>query len=156
MIKIKYFVILLLIITILFVGCKIQEVNIGDVQGIKFKELNKQAVNLEIQMPIENPNNFKFSITKVDLDIAINKSELGKVKKIKKIVIPANSNEIHSFLIEVEYKKLMAGTVSIIGGLLKNKTEFKIDGYIKVRAFGFVSKKIKIHENNSVKLFDKK
>jgi LEA14-like dessication related protein len=147
---------IVLLFLVLIISCKIQNVNIGDVQGLKLNEVKKDYVNLEFMLPIENPNDFKFAITKVDLDIALNKSELGKIKKIEKVVVPAHSKDVHSFIIEVEYKKLMAGTVSLIGGLIKNKAEIKIDGYIKVRAFGIIGKKIEIHENNPVKFFNDK
>lgn len=147
---------LVFILFISLISCKIQEINVGDVQGLKLNEVKKDYVNLEFMLPIENTNDFKFAITKVDLDIALNKSELGKIKKIEKVVVPAHSNDVHSFIIEVEYKKLMAGTVSLIGGLIKNKAEIKIDGYIKVRAFGIIGKKIEIHENNPVKFFNEK
>ncbi|MFH2096758.1 MAG: LEA type 2 family protein [Bacteroidota bacterium] len=136
-------------------SCKIQEVNVGDLQGMKLNDISKNSISLEFMIPIENPNNFKFKITKVDLEISVNKTNLGKVKRIRKVVVPAKSNDIHDFLVEIQYDKLLSGSVSLFAGVLKNKVDIKLDGYVKVKAFMFISKKIEIHENNPVKMFNK-
>ena len=153
---ILYKLLLITLIAIFFTGCKIQEVEIGKVQGLKIGDIKKDHVSLEFMIPIKNPNNFKFKLSKVDIDISMNKTDLGKVKKIRKIVVPANSEGVHEFYIEIEYKKLMAGTIALIGGLFTKKADIKLNGYVKVKAFCIISKKIEIHENNPVKLFDKK
>jgi len=138
-------------------GCKIKEIEVGEMQGMRIGEIKKDHVSLEFMIPIKNPNNFKFKISKVDLNIALNNSELGKVKKIKKIVVKANSDDTHELYVEIEYKKLLSGTVALIGGFLRKKADIKLNGYVKVKAFCILSKKIEIHENKPVKLFkDKK
>ncbi len=153
---ITYKLLFIALIATLFLGCKIQEVEIGNVQGLKIGDIKKDHVSIEFMIPIKNPNNFKFKLSKVDIDISMNKTDLGKIKKIRKIVVPANSEGIHEFYVEIEYKKLMLGTAALIGGLLTKKADIKLNGYIKVKAFCIISKKIEIHENSPVKLFDKK
>ncbi|MBN2682655.1 MAG: LEA type 2 family protein [Bacteroidales bacterium] len=146
----------LLLIPLLFSSCvTIKEVNVGKIQGLKVEEVTKESVKLEFQIPIENKNNFKIKIKDVDLKIDVNRVSLGEVKKIKKIVIPANSNEIHNFHIEAKVSNLLMGSLAMIGSMLGGKANVKVNGHIKAKAF-FVTKKIKIEENNPVKLFNKK
>ncbi len=145
----------ILFIVIFVASCKIQEVEIGNIQKLRIGDIKKDKISLQFKIPIKNPNNFKFKLSKVDLDLSLNNSELGKIRKIRKIVVPANSNDVHDFYIEIEYKKLLSGTVALVGGLLTKKARVKLNGYVKVKAFCILSKKIEIHENNPVKLFNK-
>ncbi|HBS89090.1 MAG: hypothetical protein A2W91_06490 [Bacteroidetes bacterium GWF2_38_335] len=137
----------------LFTGCiTLKEVNVGKIEGVKIVDISKESVKVELMMPVENKNNFKIKIKDVDLEVAVNKVNMGKVTKIKKVVIPRNSNETHSFLIEAKLDNVLMGGVSLAGSMFKNKANIKVSGHIKAKAF-FVSKKIKIDENNPVKLF---
>ena len=155
-IQFKYYLFVCIALVLTAVSCKVSEVNVGDVKNVQIQDMDKNKMCLQLDLPIENTNNFKFKITKVNLEVTLNQSSLGKVKKFNKVTVPANSNQVHSFIFEIQYKDLMNNTFSLIGGLLKNRADIKIDGYIKVRAFMFISKKIDIHEDNSVKLFNRK
>jgi LEA14-like dessication related protein len=147
---------LLFFIPLLLSSCvTIKEVNIGKIQGLKVEEVTKESVKLEFQIPIENKNNFKIKIKDVDLKIDVNRVSLGEVKKIKKIVIPANSNEVHTFNVEAKVSNILMGSLAMLGSMLGGKANVKVNGHIKAKAF-FVTKKIKIEENNPVKLFNKK
>ena len=145
---------------ILFIGllisfttsCKFQEISIGKIQGVKMHEFTKDHASIEFMLPIENPNSFRFKIKKVNLDISINSAKLGEVKRIRKVVVPAKSDNVHSFLVEVKYSNLAVGGLSFLANMIASNTKFKIDGYIKVKAFVIVSKKIEIHENKPINL----
>ncbi|GAB4299926.1 MAG: hypothetical protein Kow0068_23350 [Marinilabiliales bacterium] len=138
------------------ISCKIQEVNIGNVKNIEMHDIDQNKMSLQLDIPIKNQNNFKFKITKVNLDVTLNNNNLGKVKRLNKITVPAKSNQVHSFILEVKYKDLMKNPFSMLGGFLKNRAEIQIDGYVKVRAFLFVTKKFEIHENSTSKLINRK
>lgn len=152
----KIYLIVCLLLVLSTVSCKITEVNVGDVQNMQILEMDKNKMCFKLDLPIKNTNNFKFKITKVNLDVTLNNSDLGKVKRINKIKVPANSNQVHSFQFEASYKDLMKNPYSLLGGLLKNKADLKVNGFIKVKAFLFISKKIDINENNTTKLFNRK
>lgn len=152
---IRKYVLFLLLPFFLSACLTIKEVNVGKIQGVKIEEVTKEGVRLEFQIPIENKNNFKIKIKDVDLKIDINRVSLGEIKKIKKIVIPANSNEVHTFQVEAKISNILMGSLAMIGSMLGGKANVKVNGHIKAKAF-FVSKKIKIEENNPVKLFNKK
>ena len=105
-------------------------------------------------IPINNPNNFKFKVTDIDLDINLNGTDLGKVKELKNIKIPANSNETHTFLVEVEFSKVLAGSLNILGSLMKkDKAKVKLKGKIHVKSF-MIGKTIDVNLDKPVKMFD--
>lgn len=146
---------LLFLCSIFACGCiDVKPVKVGDIEGIKINEMTKTSVTLELMIPIENPNNFKFKITDVDLDISLNGTKLGKVREIKKITVPANSSEVHSFCVEVEFSKILAGSLDLLSTLMKKKADLDLKGTIKAKAF-MISKKIDINVSKPVDLLKK-
>lgn len=146
-----YFII---VFSALFTSCKYQEVEVGEIEGIKIVEVNKQFVSLELLIPIKNDNNFKFKVKKVDLDINMNGNELGKVREMKNIVVKANSNETHSLLVKIEFSKVLKNSVNLLSSIImKKNAKLKLKGYIRVKAF-FIGKTIEIDVDKPVKLFN--
>lgn len=149
----KYLFIAFIIISALS-SCEYKEVEIGDIEGVKIKEITKSKVLLDLMIPIHNPNNVKFKITNIDLDINLNGTDLGKVKELKNIKIPANSNETHTFSVEVEFSKILAGSLNILGALMKkDKAKVKLKGKIHVKSF-LLGKTIDVNIDKPVKMFD--
>ncbi len=139
-------------ITLFLTGCfSVKPVNVGDVKDYQFKNLTKSGVSIILDIPIENQNNFKFKITNVNIDISIDGNKLGTVTKIKKIVVPAKSNDTYTFELRADFSKLLKGSWSILKSFMKRSVDMHLQGYIKVKAF-FISKKIDIDENKHIKL----
>ena len=148
MIRILYF----LFVSILLTSCKINEVEVKKFEGIKFKNIGENKANLEIMIPVNNPNKFGFTISDSKLDLALNGKEIGKVKKTTKLRIPPRSNQSYPVGIEIEIDKALGNITSLTAGLLKNKMGVKAKGYVKVRKIIF-TKKFPIDQNEVVKLF---
>ncbi len=136
-----------------FSSCTVQDVEVGEIQGIKVNELTTKSVELDLQIPINNKNNFSFKIKKVNLEIELNGSVLGTITEARNVKIPANSNETHHFYLNVDMSKVVSGSINVLASLMsKQKTGVKIKGYIKAKAF-MVSEKIYIEENRPINIF---
>ena len=62
-----------LLIIILFSSCNVyKSVNIGGVDDVDFKGMVDNKINLELKVPITNPNGYKNKITSMDLDVTVN------------------------------------------------------------------------------------
>jgi len=145
-------IILVLLLSVLLTGCNIKPVEVGNIEGAKLKELTSKHLSMEISMSVKNPNNFGFKIKDVNMDIKLNDVKVGKVKKVDKVAISANSNDIHSFLIEVEFSEVLSGALALFGSLMKGEVKIGIKGYFKVGAFMILTKKIEVDEERVVNL----
>ena len=149
--KIRTIVLISIISIFIFSSCQVKEITIGNIEGISIVEMNKDYIDVDIMIPIKNPNNFGFKVTKADVNIEMNGVSLGKISKFKKVKIPANSNDTHKFSVRVKMKDLKQGGIAFLGSFLSNKAGLNMTGYIKARSF-LVSKKIDIDYNKRVKL----
>ena len=141
-----------LLITILFSSCNAyKSVNIGGVDNVDFKGMVDNKINLELKVPITNPNGYKIKITSMDLDVTINGKYLGKMKNVEDIIIPKKSDEIQNFPVNIYVKNLL-GSMSAFYRMRKMKSfEMQIEGTIKVKAM-MRSKTIEVSEKQNVSL----
>jgi LEA14-like dessication related protein len=151
--KMKYFF-FIIIISALFTSCSVKDVEVGKIEGVSIKDLTKDHISLELMIPIKNNNDFSFSVSDIKMELSLNNVALGQVKKCSKLKIPANSNEVHSFDIDIKFSKLTDNPMALISSVIKNRVDLKANGFIKVRKCIF-TKKYDIDENQSVKLFKK-
>ncbi|MBI5541538.1 MAG: LEA type 2 family protein [Bacteroidia bacterium] len=145
---------LFLVVITFLSSCTIKEVEIGKIEGVSIKDINKEHVSLELMVPVKNNNNFAFTISDVNLELTLSNVSLGKVKKSKKLKIPANSNAIQTMEFDIKFSKLAESPLTLLTSIIKNKVDLKASGYIKVRKC-LIWKKFNINENQSVKLFRK-
>lgn len=147
--QIFYYIFLIII----FVSsCKIKKIEIGKFENYRLVNVGENKANIEFSVPVSNPNNFGFTISKINLDILLNDKEIGKVNKLNKIRIPAKSNQLYPILLELKLDKTVSSIPSLMAGLMKNKIGVKTKGYIKVRKF-LISKKFPIDQQEVLKLF---
>ena len=137
----------------IFTSCKFKEVVIGDVQNIAISEMTDEYVAVDLFMPIKNPNNFAFKISKVNLDISLNGIDLGKAYKMTKVKVPANSSDTYKFTVKIKLKNVANSSMAFLGAMLSNKAKLKLKGYVKANAFLVGSKKFDVDMDKSVKLF---
>lgn len=149
--KFRLFIVALLSIFI-FTSCQVKDITVGNIEGISIVEMNKDYIDVDILIPIKNSNNFGFKITKADISLEMSGVSLGKITKFKKVKVAANSNETHKFSVRVKMEDIKQGGIAFLGSLLSNKAGLKMNGYIKARSF-FITKKIDVDYNKSVKLF---
>lgn len=114
---------------------KYEEVKVLGVEDVAVKKFSAKSVELEVSVKIKNPNNYKISIVGSDLDLYINRNKAGKAKIMDKIVIPKHSEEIHSFIVQANYKEVMAGLKGGIFSILTGgSVPLRIKGKITAKA----------------------
>ena len=138
--------------TFFFTSCDVKEITVGDIESVSITEMTSEYIAVEIKIPINNPNNFGFKLVKADIDIEMNGVQLGNINKLKRVKIPANSNDVHTFNLQVSMDDLKQGGLAFLGSLLSNKAGVNMKGYIKARSF-LISKKVDVDYDKSVKLF---
>ncbi len=142
----------LILITVVLSSCNAyKSVNIGDIDSVNFKGMIDNKISLELQVPVTNPNGYKIKIKSMDLDITVNGSYLGKLKNTIEIVIPAKSDEIQNFPVEIYVKNALASMASMYKLRKAKSLEMQIEGTIKVKAL-LNSKTIKVSEKQDVNI----
>ncbi|MFH1322098.1 MAG: LEA type 2 family protein [Bacteroidota bacterium] len=138
--------------SVLITSClSYEDVKITRVVSTDVKKFSSETVEVEVVLQINNPNNYKISITNSNLDVFLNNSEIGKATIKEKIVIPGKSNEVHRFTLKLKNMDLKAGTMpAILSAALGGGMRLTVKGYIKVKA-KMISKKVplKFSENIS-------
>lgn len=114
---------------------KYEEVKVLGVEDVAVKKFSAKGVELEISVKIKNPNNYKISIVSSDLDLYVNRNKAGKATIMDKIVIPKHSEEIHRFIVQANYKEVMAGLKGGIFSILTGgSVPLRIKGKITAKA----------------------
>ncbi|HNQ68932.1 MAG TPA: LEA type 2 family protein [Bacteroidales bacterium] len=141
-------VLLLIFFTCFFFSCKVQQLNIGNPEGMEIEELSMKSVRLKIMVPIENPNNFSFKVRNVNLDLLVNDRNVGKVKKLDAVKISAKSKEVYPVSFELTPKDAVTNILFLLGELQKRSPELEVTGSVTVSKLG-IPYKIKVeHEQN--------
>ncbi len=141
-----------ILLSLFATSCKIQDVEIRKFEGIKFKNIGENKANLELMIPVKNPNKFGFTISDIHINLSLNGKEIGMVKKTTKLRIPAKSDQTYPVGIEINIDKAVGNISSLTASLLKNRIGVKAKGYVKVRKFIF-TKKFPVDQNENVKIF---
>jgi len=131
-----------------------KEIEVGSPTAIIVKSIKDNKINADLSIPISNPNNLKFKITQINLDVIVNENYLGKITTGKNVLIPANSNENHLFNLNLEVKSIAKGIISIINVFGSGKVKVESKGYIKIRS-GLIVKSLPVENKTSIKVRNK-
>jgi len=146
---------LLWFLLILLPGCSdFQEIEVGSPTAIMVNGIQDNKVNIDLSVPISNPNNLQFKITKINLEVIVNDNYFGKISAANNVVIPAKSDETHKFNLDLEIRSLTKGIITLVNIFGSGLVEVKSSGYIKARS-GLISKTIPVENSTSIKIRNK-
>ena len=145
-------IIYILVTTVLLSSCSAyKSVNIGDVENVDFKGMVDNKISLELKVPVTNTNAYKIKIKNMDLDVTINGRYLGKMINAKEIVIPAKSDSVQVFPVDIQVRNILSSMSSLYKLRNSKSFEMQIEGTIKVKAL-MRSKTIKVSEKQHVSI----
>ncbi|MCC7302155.1 MAG: LEA type 2 family protein [Bacteroidia bacterium] len=117
-------------------GCKVAPVYISKIEGSKIIKLDKTGVKAEVFLRIKNPNSMGFKIHRTAFDCELNDIPVGKAYLKKKIRVKANSDDVHTFVIESDFSKLGLKELALILNLATAKSvKVHVKGNVKVGKF---------------------
>lgn len=130
---------------ILMSGCsKFENIAIHGMKDVKFRGMSNGRILVNLTLDIENPNNRKITVSKIEFKAWLKNRELGKLKNSKKIVLGPKSREEIVVPVEIVLRtaadafKLMTLKGDILEQLI-------VEGFIKGRVMCF-SKKVRIEK----------
>jgi LEA14-like dessication related protein len=136
-------------------GCSnIEDVTVKEVQNVQVKNMDKNHIDLAIDVLIENPNTLSFKVKDVDLAIDINGQSIGKAQLSEGFSIKGNSSEVYSVELSAESgKTLQELWPSLLLSAFSQKIEVRIYGDIKGGAL-LLSKTFPVDHTEKVNLND--
>lgn len=150
----KKFFPLLLVLVVLATSCTFKDIELVEMNDFKIIEFSEQKAQAEVVLTLKNPNNFAVTFSKVDVDLMVNATDVGKIKLDEKIRFPKNSTTIKSFIINGDYDKIQKNLLSnAFSILLSKKINISGKGYIKGKAL-MVGKKVDVEFNETMNLKD--
>lgn len=147
--------IFILISIVLFSSCSVyKEVEVLEIQNIEFIEFSNELVEIEVEILVDNPNNYKVKLLSADIDVSINKIGMGKLKLKEKLELPKNSTSVQKLKVLADSEKiqetLMANAISF---LFSNSMAIEAKGMVKGKALG-IGKKVDVEYKEKVSLDD--
>ena len=140
------------LLTVLISGCSsVKDIQIGDIKDVRFKSIENNRVNLELEVPIKNPGSFKIKIVEMDFDISVNGKHLGKMTNPDDIIIPSKSDNIQIFPVQLELSNFLSGALSLYRLRNMKNFEMQITGKVKARSFLYI-KTIDVDEKHMINL----
>jgi LEA14-like dessication related protein len=129
----------------LLVSCEsISPLSVSKFEDVNVKSINTSGVALEVTMVVKNPNAYRFKMVDNQLNLFVNKTEMGTVSIKDKIVVPRKSEKSYTFLVETQFSNLALGSIpSLINIFMSKQVELKLVGDVKVRSM-MISKRFPI------------
>lgn len=150
-----YFKFITVIVLALLTSCtEWKDVKVSKIEQTRISKMDKDGIEAEIDVRINNPNKIGFKIYRSNVDVMMNDNSLGKGRLKKKIRIKPNTEETYTFVVAGKFDNLLSG--SGLSGLLSMATSktanISIKGNIKAGKF-FYKKKFPIDNKQRVPLF---
>lgn len=132
----KFFPFVVLLFLLSSCASSFQDIEVVKFNDFKILDYSPEKTQAEIILTLKNPNNFNVSLTKVNIDILVNGSDVGVVSLNEKVKFLKNSTSTHSFIVNGDYEKiqsnLLANAFSI---MLSKKIDIQGKGKAKGKAF---------------------
>jgi len=141
----------ILVSMVLLSGCgKFENITIHGMKNAELRGIKDGKILLNLTLDIENPNNRKITISKIEFKAWLKNRELGKLKNSKKITLKSKTRQEIEVPVEIVLRTAadIFKLTNIKGDFLEQLT---IEGFIKGRSM-CISKKIIIEKQPFSKL----
>jgi LEA14-like dessication related protein len=138
MIKNKIFLASILVVSaFLMSGCiGLKDLKVGDIRGFNLRGIHGSQLDVEITLPVENPNAFKVKLKDADLTVTAGETLIGTIKQMDDVSIPGRSSKDYPIHVKVDLSNFKDNLFAIYG-LIRSKPGLRLSGTIKVRAFPY-------------------
>ena len=137
---------------ILLSSCRsFKPVEVGRPSDLRVASLSGSKVNLDISVPIKNPNIYKITVSQIQADAYINNTKAGKITSNEKIRLEARSNKVHDLKLGIDFSDLLGSDLNVLDILRENRVNLSIEGTLTTRSFLY-SKEVPFTQSKALKL----
>jgi len=120
--------------TFLLFSCSgIEEIKVGNIRNIELKGINNNVIDVELTLPVENPNSFNVKLKDANLEVTNVETLIGTITQMDEIVISAKTTKDYTIHVKVTLVGRNINLLSIYS-LFNNKPDLRLSGTIKVRS----------------------
>ena len=117
----------------LFSCSGIEEIKVGNIRNIELKGINNNVIDVELTLPVENPNSFNVKLKDANLKVTNVETLVGTITQMDEIVISAKTTKDYTIHVKVSLDGRDINLLSIYS-LFNNKPDLRLSGTIKVRS----------------------
>ena len=139
-------------LTLCLNSCSIQDVSVGTPKDVKVNNLSLNGISIEGKIPIENPNNFGFNLSKINIEVYVNDINIGRINKREKIHIKPHSKNSYPLKYDATFKDIVKDPITLTNAFTKGSVTIKLSGYVTASKF-LLSKKIKVEHKENISKF---
>jgi LEA14-like dessication related protein len=127
-----------------------KDIRATDIKSIKPLSVTFTSVKIQIELGIENPNNYAISLKKQNVRAYINGNDVGEIRIEEQLRLPKKSNQIYTLTLVPDAAKVVSALPSI---MIMGNVEAQLKGSIKIKA-GYLPKTIAVDLKKKVSLDD--
>jgi LEA14-like dessication related protein len=111
-----------------------KDVTITKIDQMRVAKMDKDGLDAEIDVTINNPNKMGFTIFKSNVDVKMNDVSVGVAKLKKRIHVKANAEAKYTFLISSKFDDLLSsgGIFGLISSVMSKSANVTLKGDLKV------------------------
>ena len=141
---------LLLIILILFTGCKgVEDITMTGISDFSFKGINNDLISFSAVVGVSNPSGVGFHVSEVNVKAIADGNYIGTLSTTDKIRIPARSDTSYLMNFTLKLANVLTGASSLYSLSRKKEVLVELQGYVKSRSF-LATRKTDIKESRKV------
>ena len=147
-----YFLIPVLLLAIFSIAAcsSLKPVELKKVESVKILKSSSDGIDLEVNMILKNPNHIGFTITGGELNIVLNKVDMGKATLSNRVRVPANSEISQKFIVHSSVSTALLGGFASLFSLFKNNNaQVSLTGNIRARSF-LITKTFPVDEKTTI------
>lgn len=141
--KIGYLFLTLFILS----SCEFEDVQFKGLAGFRFGKLEGKTITCELDVKLENPNNYNLKIKPSKLEVYIENQVIGNLYLLKKAKIKRKRESVVTLPLKGELAD--GAMLSLVNFAMKETVTIRLKGQIK-GGVAFVSKKIDVDKSLSV------
>ena len=116
-------------------SCSYEPVELVQVQSIDVKRIDTDSISLNVEVVLDNPNNYKITLTEPDLALFINESQIGKAVFYNDLVLAKDTVMTYSVPVAAGFNgQYTSILLNSLGGILGGKMVVRGEGSVQGRA----------------------
>ncbi|MDG1260726.1 MAG: LEA type 2 family protein [Flavobacteriales bacterium] len=127
-----------------------KEIEVLAVDDIAITEFNKDVVEVDLTVTVDNPNWYAVTLTQSEIDVFVNSKNMGAVQLVEKVKLPSKSKSTKVVKLRGDAEDLSGNFLdNLLSLLFAKNAEFQAKGTVTGRAL-LISRKIPVDITETV------